>query len=94
MSITEVGWGSARKGFLDVGSRAKQARQVRSAYNYFLNSRRKIRLQSVYWFSWKDKKRSEPSCNFCYSTGFFGPADALKPKPAWKAFTKISGGRP
>ncbi len=94
LSITEVGWGSAPKGFLDVGSPKAQARQVKSAYSYFLSNRRKLKLKSVYWFSWKDKKRSEPSCNFCYSTGWFTAANGLKPKPSWRQFTKFSGGRP
>lgn len=94
LNITEVGWGSARKGFLDVGSPKAQAKQVKSAYKYFLGNRRKLNLKSVYWFAWKDKKRSEVSCNFCYSTGWFKAADGLKPKPSWRQFTKFSGGKP
>lgn len=94
LSITEVGWGSNRNGFLDVGSKQAQAKQVKSAYNYFLGSRRKLKLESVYWFAWKDKKPSEESCNFCYSTGWFTAANGLNAKPSWKQFVKFSGGRP
>jgi len=94
LSITEVGWGSAPRGFLDVGSPAKQARQLKSAYTYFLGNRKKLKLESVFWFSWKDKKKSEPSCNFCYSTGLFDSRDGLRPKPAWPQFVKFAGGRP
>ena len=97
LSITEVGWGSGKDGFLDMGSEKAQAKQVKSAYNYFLKDRKKLRLKSVYWFVWQDYPRSRSACNFCYTTGWFkaGTWDQpLKPKPAWRAFTKFSGGKP
>jgi len=94
VSITEVGWGSARKGFLDVGSPQKQARQVTSAYRYFISNWRKLNLRSVYWFAWKDKPRSEESCNFCYSTGLFKAGKGLKAKPAWRSMVRLAGGKP
>ncbi|MGK2932135.1 MAG: hypothetical protein ACSLFD_05120, partial [Solirubrobacterales bacterium] len=97
MSVTEVGWGSGKGGFLDVGGEKAQARQVKSAYSYLLKSRRQLRLKSVYWFVWQDFPRTFPACNFCYTTGWFkaGKQGApLKPKPSWRAFTKFSGGKP
>ena len=94
VSITEVGWGSGRKGFLDVGSPQKQARQVDSAYRYFINNWRKLNLRSVYWFAWKDKPRNEESCNFCYTTGLFKAGKGLKAKPAWRRLVRLAGGKP
>lgn len=97
LSITEVGWGSGKGGFLDVGSEQAQARQVKSAYRYLLDKRHQLRLKSVYWFVWQDKDRSQESCNFCYTTGWFKagePGEGLKAKPSWRQFTKFSGGQP
>jgi hypothetical protein len=94
LSITEVGWGSGKNGFLDVGSEGAQARQVKSAYRYLLENRHPLRLKSVYWFVWKDMPRSVESCNFCYTTGWFKAGDGLKAKPSWRQFVKFSGGRP
>lgn len=90
--LTEIGWGSDNNPNLvsfeqGVGF---QLRQMRRAYRYLIGNRRRLNLQSVYWFSWKDL---EGSCNFCDSTGFFRAGPRLRPKPAWRTFVRISRGR-
>jgi hypothetical protein len=90
--LTEIGWGSDDNPNLvsfeqGVGF---QIREMRRAYRYMIGNRRRLNLRGAYWFTWKD---IEGSCNFCDSTGFFRDAPGLRPKRAWHAFVRISGGR-
>lgn len=90
--LTEIGWGSDNDPNLvsfeqGVGF---QLREMRRAYRYMIGNRRRLNLRGVYWFTWKD---IEGSCNFCDSTGFFRDGPGLRPKRAWHAFVRISGGR-
>ncbi len=90
--LTEVGWGS-QNNFNQVafeqGIRG-QVTQLRSSYRYLLSNRGRLNLKQVYWFSWKDVGGS---CNFCDSVGLFRRGARFKPKPAWRAFVDLSGGR-
>ena len=91
--ITEMGWGSQNHPNLvsfeqGVGF---QLREMRRVYRYLIQNRGRLNLGGVYWFTWKD---ISGSCNFCDSTGFFGDSERLKPKPAWRAFVRLTGGRP
>ncbi len=91
--ITEMGWGS-QNDFNTVafeqGIRG-QVKQLRGAYGYLLENRNRLDLKQVYWFSWKDIKGA---CSFCDSVGFFREGPRFKPKPAWRAFVAITGGKP
>jgi hypothetical protein len=90
--ITEMGWGS-QNDFQQVaferGVRG-QVKQLRAAYGYLLANQRRLNLKGVYWFSWKDLPGS---CNFCDSVGLFGAGEGFEPKPAWRAFVSLTGGR-
>jgi len=93
LDITEMGWGSQNTPNLvsfeqGVGF---QIREMRRVYRYLAHNRARLNLDGVYWFTWKD---IAGSCNFCDSTGFFRDSERLKPKPAWRAFVQLSGGRP
>jgi polysaccharide biosynthesis protein PslG len=92
--LTEMGWGSQHNPNLvsfeqGVGF---QLREMRGAYRYLIGNRGRLNLKGAYWFTWKDVAGS---CNFCDSTGFFRRNDGprLKPKPAWRAFVGLTGGR-
>lgn len=90
--ITEMGWGSENNFAEDAfeqGIRG-QVRQLRGAYGYLIENQRRLNLKQVYWFSWKDVGAL---CNFCDSVGFFREGARFRPKPAWHAFVRISGGR-
>jgi hypothetical protein len=90
--ITEMGWGSQndfQQVAFEQGSRGQQL-QLKAAYGYLLENRNRLDLKQVYWFSWKDLKGS---CNFCDSVGFFRAGPRFKPKPAWRAFVALTGGR-
>jgi hypothetical protein len=90
--ITEMGWGS-QNNFQQVafeqGIRG-QVKQLTGAYGYLLENRRRLNLKGVYWFSWKDVAGS---CNFCDSVGLFRAGKRFHPKPAWRSFVGITGGR-
>ena len=90
--ITEIGWGS-QNDFSQVafeqGVRG-QVNELRAAYGYLLENRNRLDLKGVFWFSWKDVPGS---CNFCDSVGFFHAGAGFHPKPAWRAFVQLTGGR-
>ncbi len=87
--ITETGWGSASGGNpLNVGSQG-QAQRLRQAFDYFRDQRNRLKIKVVTWFAWTDSKVS--ICDWCANAGLFSAQ--LKPKPAWRAFTKFTGGR-
>ena len=91
--VTEMGWGSQNNSRIvafEQGIRG-QARELRGAYRYLLGNRHRLNLKAAYWFTWKD---SRFYCNFCDSVGFFREVDRYRPKPAWFAFVRITGGRP
>jgi hypothetical protein len=90
--ITEMGWGSQNNPNIvafEQGIRG-QVRELKGAYGYLLGNRHRLNLKAAYWFTWKD---SRYYCNFCDSVGFFREAKRYKPKPAWFAFVRLTGGR-
>ncbi len=91
--LTEMGWGSQHNPNLVSFEQGTgfQLREMRSAYRYLAGNRGRLNLRGTYWFTWKDTRGS---CNFCDSTGFFRDSARLKPKPAWRAFVGLTGGRP
>ena len=91
--VTEMGWGSQYDPNVVAFEQGLhgQARELRGAYRYLLRNRHRLNLKAAYWFTWKD---SRYYCNFCDSVGFFREATRYRPKPAWYAFVRITGGRP
>lgn len=90
--ITEMGWGSQNDFNHDAYEQGinGQVKQLRGAYGYLTANARRLNLKGVYWFSWKDLRGS---CDFCDSVGLFREGARFKPKPAWRAFVRITGGR-
>jgi hypothetical protein len=90
--IGELGWGS-QNNFEQVafeqGVRG-QVKQLRASYGYMIENARRLNLKASYWFSWKDLAGS---CTFCDSVGLFRAGPKFHPKPAWRAFVGITGGR-
>jgi Beta-galactosidase len=90
--ITEMGWGSQNdydKVAFEQGIRG-QVKELKSSYGFLLENQRRLNLKGVYWFSWKDVAGS---CSFCDSVGLFRAGNRFRPKPAWRAFVSITGGR-
>jgi Beta-galactosidase len=93
MYITEMGWGSQndpRRVAYEQGVRG-QARELRASYRYLIANWRRLDLRQVYWYSWKDLRSN--ACDFCDSVGLFHAGNRMHPKPAWRAFVSITGGR-
>jgi hypothetical protein len=90
--ITEMGWGSQNDPNVVAFEQGiqGQARELRKAYSYLIANRSQLNLKSTYWFSWKDL---QGDCTFCDSVGLFREGAAFKPKPAWRAFVALTGGR-
>jgi hypothetical protein len=90
--ITEMGWGSEnnfKQVAFEQGIRG-QVTQLKDSYRYLMEDRRRLNLKQVYWFSWKD---IPDTCTFCDSVGLFREGTRFHPKPAWRAFINITGGR-
>jgi len=92
LHITEMGWGSQNDPQIVAFEQGimGQARELRGAYRYLIDNRTRLNLKSTYWYSWKDLRGS---CNFCDSVGLFRVGLGFRPKPAWRAFIGITGGR-
>jgi hypothetical protein len=90
--ITEMGWGSQNNFEHDAfeqGVRG-QVKQLRDSYRYLLANQHRLNLKQVYWFTWKDAKGF---CDFCDSVGLFREGPRFRPKPSWRAFVALTGGR-
>lgn len=91
--VTEMGWGS-QNDFNQVAFEQGiqgQVKELKAAYGFLLENRRRLDLKQVYWFSWKDAKGA---CSFCDSVGLFHEGLRFHAKPAWRAFVSLTGGRP
>lgn len=91
--ITEMGWGSQNDPNVVAFEQGVQgqARELRKAYSFLITNRNQLNLKATYWFSWKD---IQGDCNFCDSVGLFREGAGFRPKPAWRAFVALAGGRP
>jgi hypothetical protein len=89
--IDEIGWSSEapRRSDLFAKGPAGQAQQLRQAFATILRDRDRWHLAGVDWFAIED----EPdACNFCGGTGLFSAG--FEPKPAWRAYAHLAGGKP
>jgi hypothetical protein len=92
--LTEMGWGSqndSNKVAFEQGIQG-QARELRKAYTFLIANRHSLNIKGTYWYSWKDNPEYT-ACSFCDSVGLFGAGRGFHPKPAWRAFVALSGGR-
>jgi hypothetical protein len=92
--ITEMGWGSQNDPNVVAFEQGiqGQARELRKAYGYLIAHRNALNLKGTYWFSWKDNPEYV-ACSFCDSVGLFRAGAKFHPKPAWRAFVALTGGR-
>jgi hypothetical protein len=92
--ITEMGWGSQNDPQVVAFEQGiqGQARELRKSYGYLIANRRRLNLKGTYWYSWKDNPEYT-ACSFCDSVGLFHAGKGFKPKPAWRSFVALTGGR-
>jgi polysaccharide biosynthesis protein PslG len=87
--VTEIGWSSSEgENSLERGPKG-QAKRLRQAFRYFRSRRSQLNVKTVVWFSWMDAASS--ICEWCQSSGLF--AQGLQPKPSWRAFADLTGGK-
>jgi hypothetical protein len=92
--LTEMGWGSQNDSKIVAFEQGihGQARELRKAYAFLIASRHRLKIKGTYWYSWKDNPEYT-ACSFCDSVGLFKAGNGFRPKPAWRAFVALSGGR-
>jgi hypothetical protein len=86
--VTEVGWATGGQGSPLRVSPEVQASYLHNTYRLLAKTRKRLRLVSVVWYSWRDL----PGVIWFNHTGLFD--QALNPKPAWYAFVGLTGGSP
>ncbi len=92
--ITEMGWGSQNDPQVVAFEQGiqGQARELRKSYAYLIANRHRLNLKGTYWYSWKDNP-DYTACSFCDSVGLFHAGKGFNPKPAWRSFVALTGGR-
>lgn len=92
--ITEMGWGSQNDPNVVAFEQGiqGQARELRKAYSFLIANHHQLNLKATYWYSWKDNPEYT-ACSFCDSVGLFSAGKGFHPKPSWRAFVALSGGR-
>jgi hypothetical protein len=86
--ITEIGWGSAPPdGALNVGPRG-QKRMLKGAVRLVRHHRQRWNVGRLFWFEWRDPRRSTGECPWCGHAGLFKYNGT--PKPAWRAYKQFA----
>jgi len=91
--VTEIGWSSSKKKkvhVFNVGAN-RQAEMLHKSFKYFTNQRKRLRIRAVAWFSWRDTPPDFSLCLWCPQSGLF-TRDGFQPKPAWRVYTRYTGG--
>ena len=90
---TEIGWGSNPDVKSDLAKTPdEQARLLSETMGRLYDDRDTWDLSGAVWYTWHDPPASLGACGWCRSAGLLeADRDA---KPAWEAFTELSGGSP
>jgi hypothetical protein len=86
--VTEIGWGSTKKGRLGVGKK-KQSKLLQQSFKLLNRKRGKWNVGGAFWYTWRDIANAP--CEWCGSAGLFRQ-NGFDPKPAWKKFVRFTGG--
>lgn len=92
--VTEIGWSSNPVGGSDQAKTPdEQATLLTESLGDLYERREELGLRGVIWFTWHDLvEDSLGDCTWCASAGL---VDADRDtKPAWEAFTELTGGTP
>ncbi len=91
---TEIGWGANPKSGNDLAKTPEeQAELLGSTFGKLSGSREELNLDGVVWYTWHDSVDSAVGeCGWCATAGL---VDADRDtKPAWEAYTELTGGTP
>jgi Glycosyl hydrolase catalytic core len=89
--VTELGWSSKRNisSFLGRGKQG-QARMLKRSFRLLKRKQHSWNVRGVMWFTLAD--HHDPTfCTWCDSAGLFNKH--FHPKPAWKQYVKLTGGK-
>jgi hypothetical protein len=87
--ITEMGWATGGNPPTPLTvSPQRQATYLRKAFGLMAANRRRLGIAGAVWYSWRDV----PGPIWFFHTGLF--TSDFDPKPAWTAFTALTGGSP
>jgi polysaccharide biosynthesis protein PslG len=87
--ITEIGWATGGNPPTPLTvSPQRQATYLRKAFGMMAANRGRFKIAGVIWYSWRDV----PGPIWFFHTGLF--TQDFDPKPAWTAFTGLTGGKP
>ncbi len=92
--VTEIGWGSNDQKGVDLSTTLDgQAELLTESFQSLYDSREEWGVAGVIWYTWHDSTEDAVGdCGWCASAGL---VDADRDsKPAWLAFTDLSGGSP
>jgi polysaccharide biosynthesis protein PslG len=94
LAVTEIGWSSGpRGGGILFRGPAGQSKALRAAFAELRRDRRRYKIESAYWFSWRDLPVGVAGpCSFCGTAGLL--RNDYTAKPSLGAFTDFTGGRP
>ncbi len=91
--VTELGWGSDPDVPNDLAkSPDQQAELLADSFNAMYDGREKWGLHGVIWFTWRDSEGPVGDCLWCRTAGLLDSEGDSK--PAWLAFTDLTGGDP
>jgi hypothetical protein len=87
--ISELAWGSAPPDRFGINKGpAGQAKLLKRSFKMVLANRTAWNIQRLFWYHWRDPKRSRASCSFCASAALL--SFNRTPKPALQAFKSFS----
>jgi len=90
--VTEIGWGSDPSSGNDLAKTPDQQADLLSAsYEALLERQEALDLRGVIWYTWHDAELVG-ECAWCPSAGLVD--SDRDSKPAWLAFTELTGGTP
>jgi hypothetical protein len=89
--LTELGWGSGTGRSPLYKGLSGQAALLSASFRFALKNRKRFRLASLAWFSWRDLPAGAgANCILCESFGLLNADSSTK--PAYNAFTRFTGG--
>jgi hypothetical protein len=87
--IDEIAWGSAPRDQIGINKGLTgQAEMLRRSFKMILKNRTAWNVEHLFWYHWRDPRRSRASCSFCGSAGLL--SFHRKAKPALAAFKRFT----
>jgi hypothetical protein len=87
--ITELGWASGGPPNPLNRGLTGQAERLTEAYRHFLKKRRKLNIENVTWYSWRDNSSTTAGlCEWCPESGLLNEDGSTK--PSFDAYRKVA----